>query len=166
MDLLPCPSCARHVEITSRACPFCDWQLGAARAAPPVPALPYRQLGRAAVLLGASLTLGACDRITGNDDPPQPPDPTVQATIYGGPPQPPAPPAPPPPTEQQQPIAPVPLYGLPPMQNPNVNPPTPPQPPPAPPIVPPPDPNAAVPAYGAPAPIAPPIAPPSGPTNP
>jgi hypothetical protein len=66
--LVPCPSCARHVLATERACPFCaaslpEDPLGRAVLGPP------RRLTRAAAwVIGASLAVASCsgEVTTGN----------------------------------------------------------------------------------------------------
>lgn len=64
-QLLPCPSCSRHVRQTETGCPFC----GAAVALAEVPArpVPARRLGRAATFaFGAAIatSVSACGSTT------------------------------------------------------------------------------------------------------
>ncbi|MFO0626208.1 MAG: hypothetical protein U0325_11380 [Polyangiales bacterium] len=58
-ELTPCVACARHVRVVERVCPFC----GAAVTATASREVPTpRGVSRAAMLLGASLSLAACPR--------------------------------------------------------------------------------------------------------
>lgn len=57
-QLVPCPSCQRHVRQTETACPFCEASLSLGRLPPPL--LPRTRLGRAATFaFGATLVAGA-----------------------------------------------------------------------------------------------------------
>ena len=91
-QLLPCPSCSRHVRRTESGCPFCGGAL--AFAEEPTRAMPTQRLGRAATFaFGAAVatTLSAC---AGNPVPlygaPPPDTGTAQqdggvAPLYGAP---------------------------------------------------------------------------------
>lgn len=60
-QLLPCPSCARHVRQTESGCPFCGTSLDLASIAPR--GLPAQRLGRAATFaFGAAMatSVAAC----------------------------------------------------------------------------------------------------------
>jgi hypothetical protein len=93
--LSPCASCARHVRVTERACPFCSAARTPALAAHHLTEEPSG-LSRAALLvLGASLALAAgCERGTApNSQPTMVPRPPAasepsSADIYGAPPRP------------------------------------------------------------------------------
>ena len=87
--LLPCPSCARHVRVSEKACPFCSGALSLT--APPLTRTPIARLSRAALFaLGTSAaSIAACtsgtgpvggDAGTGSDADPQ------DRPVYGGPP--------------------------------------------------------------------------------
>jgi len=88
MELAPCPACARHLDVRSRACVFC----GA-----PTPELRARRPGRRAGLTRAAMVaLGATLAAAGCGDPepavlyggPPTEEPEPSADIYGGPPVP------------------------------------------------------------------------------
>jgi hypothetical protein len=68
-QLLPCPSCARHVRQTEQGCPFCGVAIDLAAVAPR--AQPTQRLGRAATFaFGAALatSVTACGGTgSGND---------------------------------------------------------------------------------------------------
>jgi hypothetical protein len=58
-DLVPCPSCNRHVRKLEASCPFCSAELSLTHLAPPT--LPRARLSRAATFaFGASLAVAAC----------------------------------------------------------------------------------------------------------
>jgi hypothetical protein len=57
-QLLPCPTCHRHVEVRETVCPFCAAELPASFRAPP-PASSGRRLGRAALMAAGATMLGA-----------------------------------------------------------------------------------------------------------
>lgn len=48
IQLLPCPSCSRHVRASERACPFCAAALDTAAASARLAPAPTSRLGRAA----------------------------------------------------------------------------------------------------------------------
>jgi hypothetical protein len=56
-DLVPCPSCRRHVRKHESACPFCSTELSLAHLPPPV--LPRSRLGRAATFTFGATLAGA-----------------------------------------------------------------------------------------------------------
>jgi hypothetical protein len=56
-DLVPCPSCSRHVRKHESACPFCSAELSLAHLPPPV--LPRSRLGRAATFTFGATLAGA-----------------------------------------------------------------------------------------------------------
>lgn len=72
--LVPCVGCARHVRASESSCPFCHAPCITA-ALPEVPLT--RGLSRAAMLLGATLSLAACPRRE-----------REMAAVYGAPPPP------------------------------------------------------------------------------
>lgn len=72
--LVPCVGCARHVRASESACPFCHAPFVTA-ALPEIPST--RGLSRAAMLLGATLSLTACPRRE-----------REVAAVYGAPPPP------------------------------------------------------------------------------
>lgn len=60
--LLPCPSCARHIRETERACPFCQTRTSPQFRSNRPAALPVVRLGRAALLAwGTTLAATACN---------------------------------------------------------------------------------------------------------
>jgi hypothetical protein len=59
-SLVPCPSCARHVRATERACPFCRTALSAAIAAKAIPGSAQRLSRAAAFTFAASLAATGC----------------------------------------------------------------------------------------------------------
>ena len=56
-NLVPCPSCRRHVRKHESACPFCSTELALAHLPPPV--LPRTRLGRAATFTFGATLAGA-----------------------------------------------------------------------------------------------------------
>ena len=66
-SLVPCPSCARHVRASERACPFCRSVLPSTLASKAIPGATQR-LGRA-----AAFTFAATLAATGCSDDPAPP---------------------------------------------------------------------------------------------
>jgi hypothetical protein len=56
-DLVPCPSCRRHVRKHEPACPFCATELSLAQL--PSPVLPRSRLGRAATFTFGATLAGA-----------------------------------------------------------------------------------------------------------
>jgi hypothetical protein len=68
--LRSCPSCARHVRISERACPFCSALLPDSFRASSPPPLPAQRMGRAAIFaFGATLmTAPACDDTGGGNN--------------------------------------------------------------------------------------------------
>ena len=72
--LLPCPACARHTRAAEPLCPFCGAPLSLVPASPSADRRPRRSRS-AALALGASLGLAACDRsLAGQDSPDAAPD--------------------------------------------------------------------------------------------
>jgi hypothetical protein len=63
-SLVPCPSCARHVRATERACPFCRTALSASIASRVIPGATQRLSRAAAFTFAASLAATGC-----SDDP-------------------------------------------------------------------------------------------------
>lgn len=64
-DLLPCPSCRRHVRKHEPACPFCAAELALADL--PAPVLPRARLGRAATFAFGATLAGAALVACGGD---------------------------------------------------------------------------------------------------
>jgi hypothetical protein len=58
MALHPCTACGRHVRHHEKHCPFCNAALGEMDAE----LSPVMRVSRAAMWLGAALTVGACDK--------------------------------------------------------------------------------------------------------
>ena len=59
-QLEPCPTCTRHLRVSSASCPFCDTALPVEFRAPPVRALPLRGVSRATLFaIGAALATTA-----------------------------------------------------------------------------------------------------------
>jgi hypothetical protein len=68
-QLLPCPSCARHVRQTEQGCPFCGTAIDLSAIAPR--AQPTQRLGRAATFaFGAAMatSVAACGGGSGGND--------------------------------------------------------------------------------------------------
>jgi hypothetical protein len=145
MSLHPCSSCGRHARHSETRCPFCDASLTPREADAPV----VTRGSRAAILLGATLALGACTR----EPEPAAPPPSPPATPTSGSL---APPSPNPATQQ----LPTTVTEAPPPINPQGT--LFPQPQIVPPA--PNDPTMAA-AYGAPPPPTPPTPPPAGPRD-
>ena len=59
-SLVPCPSCARHVRSSERACPFCRSALSTDLAARAVPGTTQRLSRAAAFTFAASLAATGC----------------------------------------------------------------------------------------------------------
>ena len=99
-QLLPCPSCARHVRQSESACPFCETALSLEDV--PARAMPTQRLGRAATFaFGAAMATSVAACGTANtpgdaDNPGDRPDANVAmndagtdgglVAAYGGPP--------------------------------------------------------------------------------
>jgi hypothetical protein len=66
-QLLPCPSCARHVRQTEAGCPFCGASLSLADA--PARALPTRRLGRAATFAFGAVIVMSVSACGGTSNP-------------------------------------------------------------------------------------------------
>ncbi len=64
-DLVPCPSCRRHVRKHESACPFCSTELSLTHLPPPV--LPRTRLGRAATFTFGATLAGAALIACGGD---------------------------------------------------------------------------------------------------
>jgi len=85
--LVACPSCARHVRVSERTCPFCEGVLDDAFRSRPAPRPPASRLSRAALYaFGAgTLTLAtACGGSTSDENPDAAP---IVDAAYGGPPR-------------------------------------------------------------------------------
>lgn len=120
--LQPCPSCKRHVRVSSDACPFCTFLLSDSFRATAARPLPTRRLGRAATFaFGAAIAgAAACGPHSGQPRAPEGDQSGSVGEIYGGPPSPP-PPMPPAPPSTPPPAVPAPppenvapAYGVPP----------------------------------------------------
>lgn len=88
--LVPCPGCARHVRANDATCPFCDTAIGAVPERVLSPAPNDRLLARVAVTFAtaAATSLTACGKEPTDKPPPTPTntmDP-VPAPAYGPPP--------------------------------------------------------------------------------
>jgi len=93
--LVPCPSCARHVQCQERACPFCSQVLPEDLASRAVPDAP-RRLGRAAAFVFATTVVVAVGAPSCAEKPSaRSPDPPATMTMasYGGPAYPDTPPS-------------------------------------------------------------------------
>jgi len=78
-QLLPCPSCARHIRQTENGCPFCGAAIDLSAIAPRVQ--PTQRLGRAATFaFGAAMatSVAACGGGSGPND-------ANVAPLYGAP---------------------------------------------------------------------------------
>jgi hypothetical protein len=66
-QLIPCPSCNRHVRQSESECPFCSAELSLAHV--PAPLLPRSRLGRAATFAFGATVVGATALVgCGSDD--------------------------------------------------------------------------------------------------
>lgn len=90
-QLIPCPTCHRHIRQTEVACPFCDAALSLGDVPPPL--LPRARLGRAATFAFGASVVSATTFVGCGDDvtvaPPYggvPVAGSAGSAIYGGPP--------------------------------------------------------------------------------
>jgi hypothetical protein len=74
-SLVPCPSCARHVRASERACPFCRSMLPSTLASKAIPGATQRLSRAAAFTFAATLAATGC-----SDDPAPPADAAVLDT--------------------------------------------------------------------------------------
>jgi hypothetical protein len=120
MQLVPCPSCARHVKSSEAACPFCSVALsGSTVSRTPV----RRRLERlAAFTFAATLAVTGCAAVGDDDSEKSEQDLGGVHAMYGMPP-PPVDAGPPPPTDAGPPCTPIDdidnggfaaMYGMPP----------------------------------------------------
>jgi hypothetical protein len=72
-QLLPCPSCARHVRLTETGCPFCGVAIDLSEA--PTRPMPVQRLGRAATFAFGAAVATSVAACSGNPVP-----------LYGAPP--------------------------------------------------------------------------------
>ncbi len=82
--LVACPSCARHVRVTERACPFCSSVLSATLRSSPAPRAPAARLSRAALYAFGAGTLSMASACGGTTSPGV--ESHQMADAYGGPP--------------------------------------------------------------------------------
>ncbi len=76
--LLACPSCARHVRASERACPFCAASLPEAFAAAPARPPPTQRLGRAALFAFGATSIAVASACSSGDG-------SNQIPFYGAP---------------------------------------------------------------------------------
>lgn len=90
--LVPCPGCSRHVRASDIACPFCAIAVASRLGQVAAPALPRRQIPRAALFaFGAATVAGAAglagcgDDDGGGDDAGPVADMGLPSPLYGAP---------------------------------------------------------------------------------
>ncbi|MDP3275031.1 MAG: hypothetical protein Q8Q09_07525 [Deltaproteobacteria bacterium] len=94
MSLYPCNSCGRHVKHSDSVCPFCHSALTPSRDTD----VTLPRMSRAALVMGAALAMGGCDKPEPHPipqgqtqptvTPPERPQDMVVHPVYGAPPPP------------------------------------------------------------------------------